>query len=598
MPKKDVKITNLFKEKKKYKRQNIKNLDGNDSSEEKLLKFESNENNKRFKLDNSKFAKITKDIINDIASKSTIETSKKSLLEEEKKKSKDKNIFDLSSHTKKIISKIMSKKKREKENQISNKENDSSLLLLPPKSNKKSLLLNNKESNSSIDSFFKKNENKKSPPKLSLTTIEIMKKIKQDRKNRFDRPENTDKTFRNESSFSTLKLKYDELLSKSRELRLPLKYKQLLYMFNSLEQAINLNKISLKNNLNTFDNIRANVEYITGHSFNLTNLQQILYIVPHFYILKYIEKTNKQTFQVNNSLNKDYDLLIDIPKDHKQRISTDYPSDFNFLTINYYKENDNTFSPEYNSLSVKETKTRKEIFRNILNRIVNIYHKEYLKKNNITINFDPLIQKTWYHSFDPDLECPGIPLFEIPQPPNKISVFENTIMKNDLKNQIMKDALSLIKKDSNNSSISKSNTASSSVNGINMNKYVSKSFLEKIRAKEKANAIVNEIQNYNSYINNKKDYNSIYKEVLMQMKTILLVNDKRQKIGILSELLLNSSKLIKDTFNDKEKMEEIIEKISEKFKEFISIKNHSFLGRIVVLKNDDFDIPSEISLDN
>ena len=171
-------------------------------------------------------------------------------------------------------------------------------------------------------------------------------------------------------------------------------------------------------------------------------------------------------------------------------------------------------------------------------------------------------------------------------------------MKNDLKNQIMKDALSLIKKDSNNSSISKSNTASSSVNGINMNKYVSKSFLEKIRAKEKANAIVNEIQNYNSYVNNKKDYNSIYKEVLMQMKTILLVNDKRQKIGILSELLLNSSKLIKDTFNDKEKMEEIIEKISEKFKEFISIKNHSFLGRIVVLKNDDFDIPSEISLDN
>ena len=597
MPKKDIKITNLFKEKKKYKRQNIKNSDGHDLSEEKLLKFESRENEKKFKFNGPKFAKITNNIVNDIDSKSTIDTSKKSFFDnKETKTPKEKTIFDLSSHTKKIINKIMAKKKREKENQISNKENNSSLLLLPQKSNKKSLLLNNKENNNTIDSFFKKNDiNKKSPTKLSLTTIEIMKKIRQDRKNRFDRPENTDKTFRSESSFSTLKLKYDELLSKSRELRLPLKYKQIMNMFNSLEQAINLNKISLKNNLNTFDNIRTNVEYITGHSFNLTNLQQILYIVPHFYILKYIEKNNKQTFQVNNSLNKDYDLLIDIPKDHKQRILTDYPSDFNFLTINYYKENDDNFSPEYNSLSVKETKQRKEIFRNILNRIVNIYHKEYLKKNNISINFDPLIQKTWYHAFDPDIECPDIPLFEIPQPPNKVSVFENVIMKNDLKNQIMKDALSLIKKDSNNSNMTKINTTAATVN---INKYVSKSFLEKIRAKEKANSIVNEIQNYNSYVNNKKDYNLIYKEVLMQMKTILLVNNKSKEIGEFAEMLLNGNKIIKDAFYDKEKMEEIIGKVSEKFKDFISIKNHSFLGRIVVLENDDFCIPNEVSISN
>ena len=597
MPKKDIKITNLFKEKKKYKRQNIKNSDGHDSSEEKLLQYETYENNKKLKFDGSKFAKITKDIMNDNESKSTIDTSKKTIFDynEEINNTKEKKIFDLSSHTKKIINKIMSKKKREKENQISNKENDSSLLLLPHKNYKKSLLLNNKENNNIIDSFFKKNDiNKKSPPKLSLTTIEIMKKIKQDRKNRFDRPENTDKNFRSESSFSTLKLKYDELLSKSRELRLPIKYKQIMNMFNSLEQAINLNKISLKNNLNTFDNIKTNVEYITGHSFNLTHLQQILYIVPHFYILKYVEKKNQKTFQVNNSLNKDYDLLIDIPKDHKQRISTDYPSDFNFLTINYYKENDDNFSPEYNSLSVKETKQRKEIFRNILNRIVNIYHKEYLKKNNITIHFDPLIQKTWYHSFDPDIECKDIPVFEIPQPPNKISVFENIIVKNDLKNQILKDALSLIKKDNENSNLSNNNTASS----INVSKYVSKSFLEKIRAKEKANAVINEIQNYNSYFNNKKDYNSIYKEVLMQMKTILLVNNKSQKIGNLAEMLVNSSKIIKETFHDKEKMEEIIEKISEKFKEFISVKKHSFLGRIVVLENDEFCIPNEISIGN
>ena len=123
-----------------------------------------------------------------------------------------------------------------------------------------------------------------------------MKKLKDDRKNRFDRPENTDKSFRSDSSLSILKFKYEELLAKPRELRLPIKYKQLFNTFLSLEQTISLNKVREKNQLNTFDNIRNNIENVTRHTFNMKVLQQILYIVPHFYILKYVEKKKKVNF--------------------------------------------------------------------------------------------------------------------------------------------------------------------------------------------------------------------------------------------------------------------------------------------------------------
>ena len=320
--------------------------------------------------------------------------------------------------------------------------------------------------------------------------MEIMKKLKEERKNRFDRPENTDKNFRSDSSYSKLRFKYEELLSKPRELRLPLKYKHLFNTFMSLEQTISLNKIREKNQMNTFDNIRNNVEYITRHAFNMKIFQQILYVVPHFYILKYIEKKNKSTFNINDVLNKDYDLLIDIPKDFNERINKNYPSDFNFLSINYYDINNKDFCPIYQSLSLNESMKRKEIFKNILNRIVNRFHSKYLVKKNIKLNFDPLVEKTWEHNFDPDKECEDIPLFEIPLPPNKCSVFQETINKNDIKNEIMKDALNMVNK-SNDKEKKLSQNLNSNLNNKNNNnyvtptktKYVSQKFLEKIRAK-------------------------------------------------------------------------------------------------------------------
>ena len=619
---KNLKITNLFKEKKKSnKRYTIKNDLGVDSDEEKSKELESHEiKNKKIKflypkpkprktqktLQDLKYEKNSKGT----ESKSTQACSKKAdkicanldNIDGDIKEDKDKknNIFELSEATKNIINSIHNKKKEEKLNKICNKENDSTLMKITEEQNNK-----NKKSY-----FIQKNANQintqfniqKSiePPKLSAKTLEIMQKLKEERKNRFDRPDNDYKKFRSDSSFSDIKYKYEELLSKPRELRLPIKYKNIYQSFLSLEQTICLNKIREKNQLNTFDNIRNSVENVTKHSFNMKTLQQILYIVPHFYILKYIEKKDNTTFNINDELSKDYDLLIDIPKDYDERESKNYPGDFDFLSINYYGLKSEEFCPCERTLNIKESMKRKDIFKNILNKIVNVYHDKYLKRKKINPGFDPLIEKTWYHGFDPDEECEDIPLFEIPLPPSKSSVFQETIMKNDIRNEIMKDALSMINKPNNEEKASQNLNLNNNNNNITppKNKYVSQKFLEKIRAKEKANNIIKEINNYNQYHNSKKDMSAIYKEILIQMKTKLILNKKSMELKNISESVLNSSSTIKESIIDEENMAEIICKLCEKYKEFISLKKHSSLGCVVVLENANYSIPENISLDN
>ena len=619
---KNLKITNLFKEKKKSnKRYTIKNDLGIDSDEEKSKELESHDiKNKKIKFlypkpKPRKTQKTLQDLkyeknLKGIESKSTQACSKKADnicanldnidadIKEDKNKKND--IFELSEATKNIINSIHNKKKEEKLNKICNKENDSTLMKITEEQNNK-----NKKSY-----FIQKNANQintqfniqKSiePPKLSAKTLEIMQKLKEERKNRFDRPDNDYKKFRSDSSFSDIKYKYEELLSKPRELRLPIKYKNIYQSFLSLEQTICLNKIREKNQLNTFDNIRNSVENVTKHSFNMKTLQQILYIVPHFYILKYIEKKNNTTFNINDELSKDYDLLIDIPKDYDERESKNYPGDFDFLSINYYGLKSEEFCPCERTLNIKESMKRKDIFKNILNKIVNVYHDKYLKRKKINPGFDPLIEKTWYHGFDPDEECEDIPLFEIPLPPSKSSVFQETIMKNDIRNEIMKDALSMINKPNNEDKASQNLNLNNNNNNITppKNKYVSQKFLEKIRAKEKANNIIKEINNYNQYHNSKKDMSAIYKEILIQMKTKLILNKKSMELKNISESVLNSSSSIKESIIDEENMAEIICKLCEKYKEFISLKKHSSLGRVVVLENANYSIPENISLDN
>jgi hypothetical protein len=171
-------------------------------------------------------------------------------------------------------------------------------------------------------------------------------------------------------------------------------------------------------------------------------------------------------------------------------------------------------------------------------------------------------------------------------------------MKNDIKNEIMKDALSMINK--SNDEINSSQNLNLKNNNITpiKNKYVSQKFLEKIRAKEKANNIINEISKYNQFHNSKKDMNVIYKEILIQMKTKLLINKKSMELRSMTESVFNSSKMIKEGVTDEDNLAEIICKLCEKYKEFIACKKHSSLGKVIVLENSNFVIPENVSIDN
>lgn len=116
----------------------------------------------------------------------------------------------------------------------------------------------------------------------------------------------------------------------------------------------------------------------------------------------------------------------------------------------------------------------------MLNKLVNKYHDEYLKREIIKIFFDPLVENTWEHNFNPDKECLDIPLFEIPSPNNKISIFEKVITKNDLKPQLLQN--------SNINNLKNEIEEQEKIiddKGTFKNKYISKKFLDNIKKKKK-----------------------------------------------------------------------------------------------------------------
>lgn len=466
--------------------------------------------------------------------------------------------------------------------------------------NKKAKLLNkltkNSEDNSDKNRFIGKktrntesnSQNQKSKEvklKLSKKTKEILKKLKDIRKNRFD--DINDDESKNlklrKSSFSTLHVKYETLLQPSRELRLPISYKKLLENFMALERTLNRNKFSISKNYNNFNNIKNIIESYTHKTFTIETMKQILYVVPHFYILKYVtNKDNDITFSMNGNLYKNYDLMIDIPNDFNERINKNYPKDFNFLNINFFKEGDN-YQPIIRNLSENELNQRKNIFINILNQIVNDFHNKFLKEKKIKIKFNPLIQKTWHHDFNPDSMCSQIPKFEIPDPPESKSIFEQTINNNDIKKQ-----LNLIDNKEKNEIIQPKKNKQSSEN-----KFVSEELLQKIRAKEKEKKIINEINDYNYYHNLQNDKNKVMKYMLLQIKTLLMTHNKSMELNELSELILNSNIIFKDYFENKQKLNQEIIQFCQKNNDFIKINKHSALGLIVVLENSEYAISEE-----
>ena len=486
--------------------------------------------------------------------------------------SQNSSMFNISQRTKKILDKINEKNKKVKMQYKFPKENQNNL--------DKNKFIGKKTKSLSSNNINKKGKEKKM--KLSLKTKEMIKKLKDIRSNRFDDIHNNDskKEVVRKSSFSNLHVKYETLLQPSRELRLPVSYKKLVDSFIALDRTLSRINLTTNKNYNNFSNIKNIIESYTHRNFSLETLKQILYVVPHFYILKYVNTNNDVLFSMNGNIDKNHDLMVDIPNDFNERINRNYPKNFDFLDINFIKD-ENSFQPFVGKLTEKELNERKNIFVNILNHIVNDFHTKFLKEKKIKIKFNPLIQKTWYHDFNPDIHCTPIPQFEIPNPPECKSIFQQTINNNDLKKQ-----LNLINSKEKNDIIQPNKNKQSSVN-----KFVSEEYLQKIRAKEREKKIITEINDYNYYRNLKNDKNKVIKNMLLQIKTLLMTHNKSMALNDLSELIINSDNMLKNYFEDKQKLSQEIVKFCQKNNGFININKHSTLGLMVILENSDYVIP-------
>ena len=602
-------ITNLFKTTKPNIYKSIsKNIKENSEEHELdfILSGKYIGTNKRIKIDNLNSVKGGLNFKNkkeELSSKSTIDTLGSKLTlnlsspEKNINETENKNQFELSSKTKNIIQEIINKKVNQNKKNNSNLINDK--LNTSTNDNEEKLSFSSRYSVSNNKEFFtKKNE----MPTLSDNAKKVIEKLKEERKNRFLRNNNNEsKHFKpSDNSLSCLRLKYEELIKDNRELPLPLSYKSLYNSFISLENMINLNKLKSKYNSNSFDYFRNSIESSTHRKFDMKIFQQILYVVPHFYIIKYEKKNNSNegVFDMNikNYNNNNYDLIIDIPNDFENRQIKNYEDNFNFTSINFINKNED-FHPIYKPLTNQQSIFRKKIFKSILTRIVNDYHLKFLEKNNIKLKFNSLKENTWHHDFDYEKECNEIPIYEIPNPPEKMaSTFETTIIKNDIKSQILRDALSMVNENNEKEKNNNDNDNNKKNDNKILNKYISSDLLLKLRKKEDAIKVSNEILDYNISINEKKDYSKIYREILIQMKTFLLLNKKSFAIEEISEKIWNCKKIIKETFNSKEEVAKIIYKLCNKYSDIIKIVKHSLLGYVVVLNNLNKTIPNEIQI--
>ena len=495
-----------------------------------------------------------------------------------KVENKNPNLLNISKRTKGILDKINEKNRKAKLLGKLIKENENNL--------DKNRFIGKKTRNTEANSLDQKFKEKKL--KLSKKTKEVIKKLQDIRNNRFDDINSEELKNQNnrKSSFSNLHVKYETLLQPSRELRLPITYKKLLDSFISLERTLSRNNLSTNKHLNNFSNIKDIIQSYTHKTFSIDTLKQILYVVPHFYILKYVNNTNNaSTFSLNGKLFKNKDLMIDIPNDLNERINKNYPKNFNFLDINFFKEGNTNYQPLLRNLTENELNQRKNIFINILNHIVNDFHNKFLKDKKIKLKFNPLTQKTWHHDFNPDIMCTPIPQFEIPDPPESKSIFEQTINNNDIKKQ-----LTLIKRQEKNDIIQSSKNRQSPAN-----KFVSQDLLQRIREKEREKKIIKEINDYNYYHNLQSDKNKVIKYMLLQIKTLLMTHNKSLELNELSELILNSNIMFKDYFENKQKLNQEIIKFCQNNTDFIKINKHSTLGFIVVLENSEYVIQDESS---
>ena len=347
--------------------------------------------------------------------------------------------------------------------------------------------------------------------------------------------------------------KIDELKKKKIELQLPLKYKVLLRSFIELDSIINHFKTIKSNKTINLNRISNSIESSFKHRFNLDIFRQILFIVPHFFIIKWIK----------NFENNDFDLLIDIPKDIEKRSKS-----FTHLTKkDLFANITKNFAPEYKILSNNILNQRKETFKKILLEIVNLQHEKYLKKNKIE-NYDPYIIGSWHKNFDIE-NIRDIPKFEIESKPKKINYYQHCIINNDIKKKLIEKALNDDKEIIENKYTI-------------LEKYCSKDFINNLRKKEEAIKISNEILKFSQNHHEKQELSKCIPNLIIQIQSLCLLHKKES--WNISELIskLLTIKNINNFFNQNNILN-YIKILIKIFPNWIKLIGHSYYGEIVLI---------------
>lgn len=405
----------------------------------------------------------------------------------------------------------------------------------------------------------------KTQSKLSQKALQVIEELNKERKNRFERTTKTQSyQHRSESSFS-LRLRNEELINEERQLPLPLKFKRVMNTFIALDNSINFFKQHKSQSIISFNTLKEAIETTEKHRFTMETFQQILYVVPHFYVLKWIR---------NNSTN-DYELLIDIPNDYDKRLKeietiegrqTDLRQfDFNKLQAEFKKIN--------GSLKQKEINDRRKVFKNILLEIVNEEHKQFLLNNQTDYAphlFDPFKLKTWHNAFELD-RIKDIPQFSIESKPvNFINKYEQCIKDNDIKHILIEKAFYSITSEKDKATVA--TDVDIEINNFNRN--ISIDLLKRIKMKEDAIKISKEIIDLSIQKHSEQDSTWMLKEIAIAVSNLFIT---KESIAF-DELIdgLNRSICQCD-------LKPKIVLLIRMFPKWIKVVKHSSLGNVVIL---------------
>ena len=426
-----------------------------------------------------------------------------------------------------------------------NKENlNKQILKLSRKSinNKNNNYNNTKENINTIDKYFQINK------------VKNEKYNDKENKNKNKNIVNEINEKENKIPISYIIDKIEELKKEKIELPLPLKYKLLLRSFTELDSTINYFKTIKSSNTINFNRISNSIESSYKHRFNLDILKQILFIVPHFFIIKWVK----------NFENNDFDLLIDIPKDNEKRSKSFRQITKKDLLNKIFTKN---FTPEYKILSNNILNQRKKTFTKILIEIVNLQHENFLKKNRIE-NYNPFLIGSWHKDFDIE-NLRDIPKFDIESKPEKINYYQNFIINNDIKKKLIEKALN------NDKEIIEKKYSI-------LEKYCSKNFINNLRKKEEAIKISNEILEFSQQYHKKQELTKSIPNLIIQIKSICLLYKKES--WNVSELLskLLTIKNINKFFNENNLLN-YIRILMKLFPNWIKFIDHSYYGKMILI---------------